>query len=505
MTMPPSLRPARTRVALRTVADRLERVGLLRRAGAAEVEVQGVTDDSRVVELGDLFCAWRGTTSDSHDYLPAAARAGAAAAVVERVVEEVELPQLVVTDGRRGAAAAASCVYGDPADQLSIAGVTGTNGKTTTAWIMRHLMATRQPTALIGTLGLWLDASAAMEGTESLTTPGPVDLAALLRVLVERGIGGVAMEVSSHALDQGRVAAARFSAAVFTNLTRDHLDYHGTIARYRAAKLLFVKLLRPEGVAIVNADDAAWAGIAEQAAHSLAFSTRAEQKADLTALNITLHEGGSRFDLKTRNARVPVELPLLGDFNVQNALGAAGAALALGLSIEEIAKALAEVPQVPGRLERIAEQPCPVLRDYAHTPDALQRVLTTLRPLVKKRLIVVFGAGGDRDQGKRPLMGDIAQRDADLAIVTSDNPRTEDPDAIIDQITAGMETGRYQRVPDRRMAIRVALETATAGDLILLAGKGHETYQVLGTTKHAFDERVIVRELLERKHQGAAL
>jgi UDP-N-acetylmuramoyl-L-alanyl-D-glutamate--2,6-diaminopimelate ligase len=341
-----------------------------------------------------------------------------------------------------------------------------------------------------------------VEGTETLTTPGPVDLAALFRALVNRGMGGVAMEVSSHALDQGRVTAARFGAAVFTNLTRDHLDYHGTVERYRAAKFSFVKLLRPDGIAIINADDPAWSGIAELAPNSLTFSTQKERDADLTALNITLHEQGSSFELQTRGRRVSIELPLLGDFNIQNALGAAGAALGLGLSLEEISRALANVPQVPGRLERIAARPCPVLRDYAHTPDALQRVLITLRPLVAGRIIVVFGAGGDRDQGKRPLMGEVAQRHADLAIVTSDNPRTEDPDAIIDQIAAGMEPGRYVRVTDRRSAIRQALESARAGDLILLAGKGHETYQILGTTKHDFDERRLVAELLEREHEG---
>ena len=496
MTLPRELWPERTAVPLQAVADRLQRVGLLRNGLLPDVEIRGVTDDSRAVASGDLFCAWRGTSSDSHDFVPAAARAGAAAAVVERVVSEVALPQLVVADGRRGAAAAASCIFGDPIDHLVVAGVTGTNGKTTTAWLMRHLLTVREPTALLGTLGLWLDEHGVVPGTESLTTPGPVDLAALFRSLLDRGVDGVAMEVSSHALDQGRVSSARFDVAIFTNLTRDHLDYHGTIERYRAAKRSFVRLLRSDGAAIVNADDPAWEGLREEAPRSLSFSVRANSGADVRALGISLHDRGSDFELAAEGERVPVRLPLLGDFNVQNALGSAAAALALGFAPSEIARALNTVPQVPGRLERIASNPCPVLRDYAHTPDALERVLHTLRPLVSGRLIVVFGAGGDRDQGKRPLMGETAQRLANLPIVTSDNPRTEDPEAIIDQITAGMKPGRFMRVTDRRTAIRMALESADAGDLVLLAGKGHETYQIVGTTKHDFDERVIVRELL---------
>ena len=498
MTLPRGIAPHRVDVELRHIAERLQLAGLLVNGTTASRQVNGITDDSRAVAQGDLFCAWKGTNSDSHDFVPAAERAGAAAAVVERAIEESELPQLIVTDGRRGAATAASVVFGDPVDQLVLAGVTGTNGKTTTAWLVRHLLASDHRAAMIGTLGLWEDDSAPIEGTESLTTPGPVDLAALFRTLVDRGVGGVSMEVSSHALDQGRVHAARFDVAVFTNLTRDHLDYHGTMESYRAAKRSFVLLLRTTGVAVINADDPAWLGLAEQAPRALTFSTDPHTPADIRATNIKLHAQGSDFDLVIDGAKATVQLPLIGDFNVQNALGAAGAAYGLGQNLEHIAGALSSVPQVPGRLERIATRPCPVLRDYAHTPDALERVLSTLRPLVAGRLIVVFGAGGDRDQGKRPLMGEIAQRLADVAIVTSDNPRTEDPDAIIDQIVAGMREGAYERITDRRDAIAHALNVAEADDLVLLAGKGHENYQILGTVKHDFDERVVVRELLQR-------
>jgi UDP-N-acetylmuramoyl-L-alanyl-D-glutamate--2,6-diaminopimelate ligase len=502
MTLPRSLTVKRNNVSLIAVADRLERAGLLERAVFEDVRVSGVADDSRAVQPGDLFCAWRGTSSDSHDFVTVAEKAGAAAAVVEREIDESVLPQLVVRDGRRGAATAASCVYGEPSEQLILAGVTGTNGKTTTAWIMRHLLAMHQATALIGTLGLWLDTSGVVEGTEALTTPGPVDLAALFRVLVDRGVKGVAMEVSSHALDQGRVYSARYDVAIFTNLTRDHLDYHHTLENYLAAKRSFVELLRENGAAIVNADDPAWNGLKEEAPRGFSFSTQADSGADVAAQSIRLHDHGCDFDLVTTGKRVVVSLPLLGDFNVQNALGAATAAFAMGYSLDEIAPALSTVPQVPGRLERISSKPCPVLRDYAHTPDALERVLITLRPLVRGKLIVVFGAGGDRDQGKRPLMGEVVQRLSDVPIVTSDNPRTEDPEFIIDQIVAGMRAGAHMRVSDRRAAISAALELGQAGDLILLAGKGHENYQILGTTKHDFDERAVVRELLERGRKG---
>jgi UDP-N-acetylmuramoyl-L-alanyl-D-glutamate--2,6-diaminopimelate ligase len=495
------------RVPLANVVARLEENGLLVQAADADVMVQGITDDSRRVEQGDLFCAWTGTASDSHSYVATVERAGAVAAIVEKKVEGVKLPQVVVRDGRRAAALAAALVFGDPQDDLTLVGVTGTNGKTTTVWILRHLLSElgRVPTdpaaraASLGTLGLRTGADQSAASGESLTTPGPVDLARTLRDLVDDGFRALAMEVSSHALDQGRVHSLRFDVVVFTNLTRDHLDYHQTMEAYRAAKLSLLELLRPSGTAVLNADEAAWSGIS--AARVLRFSVR-DEHADILAENIQLSASGACFDLVTRDTRAPVQLPLLGGYNVENALGAAAACVALGYSVAQIAAGLATVSQVPGRLERIATTPCPVLADYAHTPDALERALATLRPLVKGRLIVVFGAGGDRDRGKRPLMGEVAERLSDVAIVTSDNPRTEHPDAIIDEIVAGMKRGTHVRVTDRRAAIAHALRIAEADDCVLLAGKGHEDYQVVGTTKHPFDERVVVRELLEMQGAG---
>jgi len=486
--------PAAVRVfRLQEVVSRLEGEGLLVSSPAEDIDLTGIADDSRRVRPGDLFCAWVGTSADAHRFLPGARAAGAAAALVERPVPEVDLPQVVVSDGRRAAAAAAMVAFRDPAESLLLAGVTGTNGKTTTVWLLRHLLAGTRPAASLGTLGVIGADGKPVAGTESLTTPGPVDLARTLRDLVDSGVRAVAMEVSSHALDQGRVSGLRFDAAVFTNLTRDHLDYHRTIDAYLAAKLSLTKLLRPGGVVVYNADDPAWAPLAAVKERTLTFAIDAP--ADLRAGDVDMGSGGARFTLETASGSVPVELPLLGAFNVQNALAAAGAAYGLGMTLEEVAERLRTVPQVPGRLERIAETPCPVLRDYAHTPDALERVLATLRPLVRGRLILVFGAGGDRDRGKRPLMGAVATRGADLTIVTSDNPRTEDPDAIIDDIAQGM-TGSYLREVDRRRAIALALSEAKADDVVLLAGKGHETYQIIGTERRPFDEREIVQALV---------
>ncbi|MBX6364542.1 MAG: UDP-N-acetylmuramoyl-L-alanyl-D-glutamate--2,6-diaminopimelate ligase [Gemmatimonadetes bacterium] len=481
-----------TPVSLADVVARLRADGLLVGAPSVDASLSGVTDDSRLVRAGDLFCAWAGTAADAHAYVPAAEAAGAAAALVERELGGVAIPQVLVTDGRRAAAVAAMVVYGDPAARLRLVGVTGTNGKSTTVWMLRHLLGARWNAASIGTLGVRRRDGSLVPGTENLTTPGPVELARLLAGLVADGVEAVAMEVSSHALDQGRVHALRFDAAVFTNLTRDHLDYHGTFEAYRAAKASLVERLRPDGVAVVNADDAAWRGVAERAPRAVRFGRGAEVR----AASVVLRADGARFRLETPAGAADVHLPLLGGYNVENALAAAAAGLVLGLTASEIAVGLTTLPQVPGRLERIAERPCVVLRDYAHTPDALERVLEALRALSPGRLIVVFGAGGDRDRGKRPLMGAAAARAADVVIVTSDNPRTEDPDAIIADIEAGLDGRPHERITDRREAIARALEIARPDDIVLLAGKGHETYQVVGHERRHFDEREIVAELL---------
>lgn len=394
-------------------------------------------------------------------------------------------------------AEAAAERYGFPARSLHLLGVTGTNGKTTTVNILRALTDTpARPSASIGTLGVKLGASGeSLPGGLGLTTPGPDELQRVLRELVDRGVRTVAMEVSSHALHQHRVHGLELAAAVFTNFTRDHLDYHGSMEEYFAAKAMLIDYLAPDGVAVVNADQPEWKRL-PRAPRLLTFGLGA---ADVKALNVRFHQRGSSWTLTHAGSSAPVELPLLGDFNVANALAAAAAALAVGHALADIAARLSGIPQVPGRLEVLANRPA-VLRDYAHTPDALERSLSALRPFTPGRLIVVFGAGGDRDAGKRPLMGRVAEEFSDVAIVTSDNPRSEDPEAIIDAIEGGMSRP-HLRISDRRAAISCALDMAAGGkgDVVLLAGKGHETYQVLGSEQVPFDEREIVADLLRAR------
>ena len=456
-------------------------------------EFTGLTADSRRLAPGMLFCAIRGAVEDGHRYLPRALEAGAAAALVEQP-QPVLLPQVVVADGRRAAAVAAELWYGHPAARLDLVGVTGTNGKTTTVTLARHVLGAIEPMGSIGTLGAFApDGSAVASEAGNLTTPGPIDLQATLADLVTHGARGVAMEVSSHSLDQGRIDGLRFKVAVFTNLTRDHLDYHRTIEEYFRAKSRLVDFVAPDGIVVSNADDPAWLRLRRNSGQRRV--TFGEKGGDVSARKVTSDSGGSRFELVTPLGSAAVRLPLPGRFNVANALGVAAAAWAMGVPVDEIAQRLSNAPQVPGRMERIASRPCTVLRDYAHTPDALERALDTVRPVTARRLIIVFGAGGDRDRGKRAPMGEIAVRLADVAVATSDNPRTEDPERILDDVEAGMSSKPHHRVADRRAAIALALSLAGPGDTVLLAGKGHETYQVIGTVKQPFDEREIIREL----------
>ena len=452
----------------------------------------GITDDSRQVKPGYVFIAVRGSTTDGHDYLKIAEEKGATLAIVEDA-SRTTLPTIAVREGRRAAALAAATVYGNPASTLRLIGVTGTNGKTTTTSILRHIFDDgRGSSASIGTLGVLLgSAGDVLPGGSGLTTPGPVELQRVLRELVDKGVRSVAMEVSSHSLDQRRIDGLAFDVVVFTNLTRDHLDYHGTMENYFRAKSLLLDYLKPEGTAVINADAAEWSRL-ELPQRSLRFGVRA--KADVKAADVRFESHGSEWDLVTAGASAHVSLPLIGDVNVENALAAAASAFALGMKVPAIVERLNTVPQVAGRLEIISTRPT-VLRDYAHTPDALERSLRTARGFTRGKLIVVFGAGGDRDKGKRPLMGEIAERGGDCAIVTSDNPRTEDPDSIIDDIEAGMKLSNHERVTDRLTAIKRALEIAEPHDIVLLAGKGHETYQVRGTTSYPFDEKEIVRGL----------
>jgi len=472
-----------------------------------DLVLQGVSQDSRDLEPGDLFLAWRGTSVDSHEFLPVVREKGAAAALVEEFRDVEGLPQIRVRDGRRAAAVAAHEILGRPADDLRILAVTGTNGKTTTVGILHHLLQAASPTAGLGTLGLTGADGVIRSVPSGLTTPGPVSLARILAELRAEGIRTLAMEASSHALEQRRLDGIRVDVACFTNLTRDHLDYHPTMEAYRDAKAHLLTLLRStESAVVVNGDDPNWAALPEIRGRLLPVTSGDEEVRlpnartvlpVLRARGVELGPQGSTFQLSWGERQVPVQLPLLGAFNVENALMAAGAALAAGQELDEVAAGLARVPQPRGRLELVARTPVPVLLDYAHTPDALARLLETVRPLYSGRVLLVFGAGGDRDRVKRPEMGRVAAQGAHLPIVTSDNPRTEDPDAIIDEILEGMEGSDPHRITDRREAIAFALAEAKPGDVVVLAGKGHETYQVVGRQSRPFDERAIVRQLLE--------
>ncbi|HEY5545674.1 MAG TPA: UDP-N-acetylmuramoyl-L-alanyl-D-glutamate--2,6-diaminopimelate ligase [Gemmatimonadaceae bacterium] len=479
-------------ITARAIEDALSRSGELRSSGSMPDSFTDITDDSRRVTRGALFVAMRGAAFDGHDYLGVAATSGATAAIVEDV-SRCSLPAFVVHDARHAAGVVARAAFGDPAAGLTMVGVTGTNGKTTTVGLLRHqLHDPGAAAASIGTLGVLRgSAGEVIPGGSGLTTPGVVELQRVLRQLKDSGVRRVAMEVSSHSLDQRRVEGVTFQAAVFTNVTRDHLDYHQTMEAYVRAKARLLDYVASDGVEVVNADDRAW-DVLPVRRRRVRFGMAVP--ADVAATGIRWTARGSEWTLSAGTERASVSLPLLGAFNVANALGAAAAAWALGQSLDSVAERLSSSPQVPGRLERLLDKPA-VLRDYAHTPDALDRALDAVRPFVGGRLIVVFGCGGDRDRGKRPQMGAIAESRADQVIITSDNPRTEDPERILDDIERGMRGRNHERIEDRRAAIARALALASPDDLVLLAGKGHETYQIRGTTSLPFDEQAIVREL----------
>ena len=483
--------------ALEVVTAALGAAGLIEEIyGPTDVEISGVTQDSRTVEPGNLFLAWSGSAWDAHGFVARAAEMGAVAAVVERYVPEAGIPQVQVSDGRLAAALAADAVLGSPWTGLFTVGVTGTNGKTTTALLAQHLLGSRGASVAVGTLGLVEPDGSVREGTEGLTTPGPVALSTWLADLAEGGVGSVTVEASSHALEQKRLDGVRFDAVVFTNLSQDHLDYHPDMAAYFRAKAHLLNLMKKDGCVVVNADDGHWKDLPLEGLRAVTYGI--DQPADICADGIESGPSGTKFRLAGEAGEVEVDLPLVGLFNVENCLAAAGVGTVAGMSLEAVADRLASVPQVPGRLEVVARKPFVVVIDFAHTPDALRRVLATLRPLTSGRLIVVFGAGGDRDRGKRPDMARAVAQVADLVVITSDNPRTEDPDSIIDDIVPGMNSSPFKRLADRHEAIGYALAQAGSEDLVLLAGKGHERYQVIGTERQPFDERQIVEEHLAR-------
>ncbi|WP_022834345.1 UDP-N-acetylmuramoyl-L-alanyl-D-glutamate--2,6-diaminopimelate ligase [Salisaeta longa] len=458
--------------------------------------VTALTDDSRAVTAGGLFAAIRGTTADGHRYVEAAWRAGAACVLCEAPPEArpADGAVLQVSDSRRALAVAAAAFYDDPAEALTMIGVTGTNGKTTVATLIHHLLHTLHgPAGLLSTVAVRVG-DAAQAPTH--TTPDPVALQRTLRAMVDAGCTACAMEVSSHALDQRRVYGIPYDVAVFTNLTQDHLDYHGTMAAYERAKKRLFDGLDAQATAVFNADDPAGPRmVAATDATRWSYGTTPAADGRLRVHRVAIDGLTASIDGHRRTFR------LTGRFNAYNLAAAYGAGRAVGLAGPAVADALAAAPPVRGRLEQhtFADGRTVVI-DYAHTPDALANVLDTLRALLPdgRALWCVFGCGGDRDRSKRPRMGRIAEARADRVIVTSDNPRTEDPASILDDIRAGLQApAKAQWIVDRAAAIEAAAQHAAPGDVVLIAGKGHETYQVVGTERRPFDDRAVARQFFE--------
>ena len=468
-------------------------------AGDPRTEITGLAYDSRRVEPGSLFFCYPGTVADGHDFAPLAVQAGAAAVVVERRLElEPPVTQAIVGDGRAAMAHAAVRFYGDPTAELRVAGITGTNGKTTTAFLIRHMLEhIGVQTGLLGTVKRVVGGA---EEEVERTTPEAIDLQATFRRMVDGGDRACAMEVSSHALALRRTDGIRFAVAAFTNLTQDHLDFHADMEDYFLAKRRLFTGGGTERI-VLNVDDPFGDRLAVEF-DGLSFSAAGDERADYRALQVAFDASGVRFLCLAPDGEAEVTLPLPGRFNVENALCAIACVGALGIALDDAVAALAGAGLVPGRFEPVEEgQPFAVLVDYAHTPDSLENVLASARQITAGRLVCVFGCGGDRDRDKRPLMGEIAARLADLAVVTSDNPRSEDPVAIIDEIRAGMREGtaELEVEPDRRAAIALALDAAREGDTVVIAGKGHEQGQEFeGGRKIPFDDRDVAREELRR-------
>ena len=481
---------------------RTEGMKLLDRLAQLGVPLADLTADSRAVKMGSIFAAFPGTVLDGRDYIAEAIARGAAAVLYERGGfswnDAWDVPNLGIDNLRGRISEIAGHVHGNPSDSLWVVGVTGTNGKTSVSqWIAAACDALGRRAAVVGTLGNGM-VGERVEGKN--TTPDPIVLQRSLAEYLRRGARVVAMEVSSHGLDQGRVSGIKYDCAVFTNLTRDHLDYHGTMESYAEAKY---RLFSARGLrhAVINVDDACGVEFAGKLAGGtidvITYGT--QSAARVRASNVRLSDSGVQFHVTSEWGSADVSSQVLGAFNVSNLLAVLGTLVASGIAFETAVDAVGALQPVPGRLERIGGGELPlVVIDYAHTPDALEKALQALRPAVRAphRLVCVFGCGGDRDPGKRPLMAQAAARLADHVVVTSDNPRTEDPHAIIAQILAGIPQAKAEAVEDRQVAIFSAIHHARPGDVVLLAGKGHETYQEIAGVRHPFSDREVASAAL---------
>jgi len=478
-----------------TLADIAQKLQGVQIYGDAEVEITGISHDSRKVVPGDLYVCIPGFKVDGHDFAIAAQKAGAAALLVERFLK-LDIPQLKVENARKVVGQVAAEIYGYPSRRLKLVGVTGTNGKTTVTHLVERIARfAGEKTGIIGTLGVQI---AEQKIPSEHTTPESTDVQKILHKMVQQNVNLAVMEVSSHALDLGRVNGCYFAAGIFTNLSQDHLDYHQDMQRYLQAKSLLFAGMKQDAkqFAVLNADDAACAYLQSQAACRY-VTYGVESKADYKAEELELLERGVQFRVKYNGNETTVFYPTPGKFSVYNALAAFAWGIEAGYSCEVITAALKEIQGVPGRFESIRKgQPFLVIVDYAHTPDGLVNVLSAAREISAGKLITVFGCGGDRDRTKRPLMGRAAAQFSDYVIVTSDNPRTEDPQAIIEDILPGIEKVDYKVIVDRRQAIVHACSIAKPGDTVIIAGKGHEDYQIIGTEKIHFDDREEVEKAL---------
>lgn len=483
----------------------LEGVGCSRIGVQGDPEILGVAYDSRQVKPGFLFVCIPGFKTDGHLYIKQAREKGAAAILAERETTDCDLPVAICSDSRQALARVAGNFYQHPSQHLRLVGVTGTNGKTTTTHLIKAILEEAgKKTGILGTLY-------ARVGGQSFdlghTTPEAPDIEAFLKVCLEQQAEYAVMEVSSHALALERVDALDFNVAVFTNLTQDHLDLHGTMKAYCEAKLkLFNNLeIRPGNFRVINGDDE-YAQQFMARAESTAVSYGIVKDARIRAEDVHVNLKGSDFTVVHPGGTFKIQMKLIGLFSVYNALAAIAFALTEGIAADIIQSALARVDGVPGRFEQVqCGQDFTVVVDYAHTPDGLENILKTARGILNNRLITVFGCGGDRDRGKRPLMGEIAARYSDFTIVTSDNPRSEEPQAIINDIVPGVQKvkdSRYAIIADRREAIRHAIHLARPGDLVVIAGKGHETYQLVKGQVLDFDDRLVAAEFLKGKEQA---
>ena len=469
--------------------------------GSLDKQVTSICYDSRRADSGSLFVAIRGERVDGHDFIAEAVDRGAVGVVCQKEVASHRVASVVVDDSRAALARLAATFYGEPSRKLRMIGVTGTNGKTTTTFLIKHLLQrANQKTGLIGTVSYEI-------GERVLpayhTTPESLELQELLSQCVDAGCAGVVMEVSSHALAQNRASEIDFDVAVFTNLTQDHLDFHHGMKDYFEAKARLFEGVRSgrkkSRVGIVNVDDPYGQQLIARFGKELSIVTYGMgARAEFRASNFKVEMSGTSYQLDTRDKSYLVRLPLIGRFNIYNSLAALASVHALGVDVRSSVLALSRAPQVPGRLEAVpAKRQFQVFVDYAHTDDALLNVLRTCRDLNPNRLILVFGCGGDRDRAKRALMGAAADQYADHSIITSDNPRTEDPEAIIRQIEAGFRHGRYEKIVDRRAAISRAISMAGPRDIVLIAGKGHEKYQEFGHCTVPFDDVEVATRLVE--------